>query len=160
MGITATILGNKKVSDRFKAMKVNGPMAIYRSMLIQMARLADYVRASKLSGQILNRISGNLSRSIHPGASIDGDTVIGTVGTNIRYAYVHEVGGTFDVPAHERMQTMVFGRPMNPPRSVTVGAHKATFPVRAFLRPSLNERKDVITSAIRADLIREMNSAS
>ena len=58
----------------------------------------------------LRRRSGKLQRSIRRGkegniseaARIEGDTVYSSIGTNVRYAGIHEFGWTGVVPAHIR----------------------------------------------------------
>jgi phage gpG-like protein len=124
-----------------------------------MVRLADYVRSSKLSGSPLNRRSGKLSRSISGSASLDGKKIIGTVGSKgVPYAHVHETGGAFEIPSHERTITMVFGRPIIP-KTIIVESYVANFPQRAFLKPSLTEKQSDIISALRETVLQVMRAA-
>lgn len=145
--IDVTIVGREAAVARFRDRRARVVGAVYTEMGSQMARLAEYVRASKLSGQVLKNRTGTLRRSIHGEAAVDGNTVTGKTGTNVEYAHVHEDGGLFHIPEHQRQLTMVFGRPIEP-RFISVRAHTANFPQRAFLRPSMAERKAGITAAL------------
>lgn len=158
MRISAVILGRQKLLARWEMLKTTLVPKMRDSMLRHMAMLAEYVRAEKLSGQVLRNITGTLRRSIHPDAQVEGTKVTGIVGTNVEYAKVHERGGTFHIKEHERMQTQAFGRPMVP-RMVTVSAHNATFPKRAFLLPSLQEKRDDLLKGLTSDLREMLNAA-
>jgi phage gpG-like protein len=58
------------------------------------------VKETKLSGQALHVRTGTLRRSINQRVDVMGENIIATVGTNVRYAAVHEFG--FDGPVHVR----------------------------------------------------------
>lgn len=155
--VTGTVVGKDAVLAKYRARRYAIVDRLYRSMLEQMARLAEYVRARKLSGQVLRTRTGTLRRSIHPGAKVEGNTISGTIGTNVEYAHVHENGGLFRIPAHSRTLTMVFGQPVAP-RPIAVRAHNAVFPQRAFLRPSLEERRSSIVAALRKTVMDTMHA--
>lgn len=158
MGISVHVFGKKELIAKYKRIAAELPSVLHASMNTQMVRLADYVRSSKLSGSPLNRRSGTLSRSISGSATVSGRIVIGQVGSKgVPYAHVHEDGGAFQIPAHERRISMVFGRPIVP-MTITVNAYTANFPQRAFLKPSLAEKHDDIISALRATVIRVMRA--
>ena len=80
--------------DAGKAIRQGMVFAMKRSTI----RLADYIAEHKLSGQKLNVRTGNLRRSFQESRAKKvqerGDGVIGTVGTNQKYAKIHEYGGT------------------------------------------------------------------
>lgn len=115
-----------------------------------------YVKEQKLSGQVLNRRTGRLRNSINSKVEDRTTAVASRTGTGVWYGKVHEYGfqGTVDVPAHERMQTMAFGRPMTP-RKVLVRAHpmRVNLPEKSFLRSSLRERGPVEVKRIRGAMI-------
>ena len=54
--------------------------------------LMGYVKASKLSGEVLHVQSGRLRRSITGRVEAGGTLVSGIVGTNVEYAAAHEFG--------------------------------------------------------------------
>lgn len=155
--ITHSIIGREAVLAKFRARRDNVVARVQRTMHQLMARLAEYVRATKLSGQVLKNRTGTLRRSIHADAEADGNTVTGIVGTNVEYAHVHEDGGVFQIPGHQRTLTMVFGRPVAP-RLVQVRAHSANFPQRAFLHPALAERRASIIEALKQSVSRTMSA--
>lgn len=124
--------------------------ALERAMKNEMVRVSDYVRSQKLSGQVLNRRSGDLSRSITGQASVTGTgTVTGTVGTKgIPYAAIHEFGGSY-----WRVMDQAFGRPIVP-RSV-----HWTVPERSYLRTSANENAERVSAALRLAASAVFNAA-
>lgn len=113
--------------------------------------LRAYVVDRKLSGQVLKRRSGRLSRSIAHKVEVDKESVIGIVGTNVEYAGFHEFGftGVEQVKDHYRHITQAFGRPITP-REVFVRAHQRSinYGGRPFLRPSLGEMENKIRAKI------------
>lgn len=145
------VVGKQKLLERWERIRGVIVPKMRDRMLLYMAKLAEYVRVNKLSGQVLKNRTGTLRRSIHPRADIEGGTVVGIVGTNVEYAKVHELGGVFHIKEHARLQTQAFGRPIIP-RLVTVSAHNAAFPQRAFLLPSIQEKRDDILNGLKSDL--------
>lgn len=128
----------------------------------------------KLSGDVLHVRTGLLRSSITSRTQVEGDSVVGSVGTNVSYARVHEFGfnGVVTVAAHIRRtqaqmrratysvkgkdgeriykvrQTGKFGKSAG---AVTVKTHQrhVNLPERSFLRSSLNE----IADKARADIL-------
>lgn len=151
--LDVTILGRDALLKRYQQRAASIRPRMLKMMLLQMAKLAEYVRTSKLSGQVLRNRTGTLRRSIAPQASFpEGGELTGKVGTNVSYARVHENGGVFRVPGHTRMITQAFGRPIAPVR-VNVSAYSVRFPERAFLRPSLKEKREEILAALRGEVV-------
>ena len=136
--------------------------ALRQEMMQQMARAADWSRANRLSGDPLNRRTGRLSRSVTPFAKLEGGRVVGGLSSNVPYAHVHELGGVFQIPEYTR----------RPPRSrtaggrfrkrteeqqvnsVTVKAHTAKFPQRAFLRPAIESNRGQILQGLRNAIVK------
>jgi phage gpG-like protein len=113
--------------------------------------LQRHVVQDKLSGQVLNRRSGALSRSITARVTEDANTIRGTVGTNLIYARIHEFGGTINHPgsiAHGRaLRFEVGGEVLYRRRTAP---HLIPMPERSYLRIALADRRDAIVAAIRA----------
>jgi hypothetical protein len=108
-------------------------------------KLQREVVQQKLNGQVLKRRTGHLMNSVNQAVSESGTQIVGIVsagGPTVKYARAHEYGfsGTVTVKEHLRLQTMAFGRPMEP-RQVTVKAHsmKMNLPERSFLRSALRD---------------------
>lgn len=99
------------------------------------------VKTEKLSGQVLHRRSGRLSAGVHS-ELIETENVIGTttgIGPDLLYGKMHEEGGVFQVPAHRRMVSKAWGRPITP-REVMVKSHAMHVPKRSFLRSMIKEQ--------------------
>ena len=154
--IEGQVTGDAAVIARLERL----PASMHRMVVEEMQKLWFEVQTKvvrgKLSGDPLHRRTGNLASSINVGgantatAFEDGDQqIVGRVGTNVRYAAIHEYGGTVEVPAHERTITQVFGRPVSA-RTVVVRAHQARFPERSYLRSTLNEMRAQIQNRIAA----------
>lgn len=108
-------------------------------------QLQSYVKSRKLSGNPLRTRTGNLRRSINQKVEVTQSGISGTVGTNVFYGKIHELGGTFKVKAHERIAKIIQGRKEG---KLKIRAHSVTFPERSFLRSSLRENKDRFTKEI------------
>jgi len=114
--------------------------------------LADKVRNDKLSGQILNAVSGGLRASIVSEASVDANQVVGSLGSagDVKYAAIQEYGGK--TAAHEILPSKAnvlafiaggalhFARRVEHPGSV--------IPERSYLRSSLEEMAGEIIEAL------------
>jgi len=101
--------------------------------------LMSFVKAKKLTGQVLNVRTGRLRRSITQRVETEADgKIVGLVGTNVSYGRTHELGfkGRVPVRAHTRK---VGGK------RVPIRAHsrQVDIPKRPFLGPSLNEKMPV-----------------
>ena len=149
--IEGKVTGTEAVIARFEALPDRLREQLRGSVSRQGYRLQAGVVRDKLSGQALHRRTGNLASSINVDVKDDGGAIVATVGTNVKYARPHELGGTFDVPAHTRKVTMVFGRPVAP-TTAEVPAHTVTFPERSFLRSELSDLRLSILDALRADV--------
>lgn len=146
--LKATVVGADRVAATFRRAPDMLLGRLYTTTERFCLDLVTRVKQRKLSGQVLNRRTGRLSRSVHHEIDTGSGRVVGAVGTNVSYAKVHEYGGTFEVPEHIRHITQAFGRPLKSPVDALVRAHHATFPERSFLRSAYREmaprfRKDV-----------------
>jgi len=117
--------------------------------------LLTKVKRDKLSGQVLNVRTGRLRRSINQKVTTVDGLVVGTVGTNVEYAAVHEYGfkGAVSVKEHLRTIKMAWGVPI-PPKRVTVSAHNRNMnlPMRSFLRSALSDMDAEIMTELRASV--------
>jgi phage gpG-like protein len=152
--IRLILTGDDKVETRIRGMNEKVRQALVDAVKTQWFALQSYVVRTKLSSQVLHRVTGNLASSINVGgpntASEFTETpveIVGRVGTRVVYGAVHEYGGTFKVPAHQRTITQVFGRDVTP-TVVSVAAHNVTFPERSFLRSSIQDMGTQIRQSI------------
>lgn len=121
------------------------------ALIVQRTSVMD-----KLSGQVLHVRTGTLRRSISVRIEQSEHFVVGVVGTNVRYGGIHEFGG--QVPEHQRLMTMVFGKPLKFPVWATVKPYQ--LPERSFLRSALHDKlptiRGIIQNAIANGLREEM----
>ena len=70
-------------------------------------QLLRKVKEDKLSGQVLKNQTGTLRRSINQKVEDLGSAIVGSVGTNLVYARVHEFGFDGQVNVKEHLRTIV-----------------------------------------------------
>jgi hypothetical protein len=134
------------------------PQALIDEMQTQMTQTADYVRSNKLSGEVLQRRSGALSRSIYGAASISGNTVVGILGSRgVPYANIWENTGS---AAHDvkpitakALRFLIGGQAV-----FAMRAHIPQQPARPFLKPSLKENQDKILNALRGRVLQVLST--
>jgi len=146
--IQAWIVGQEEVIARLERVPPQVTGALRRAISIQAFDLMGYVKANKLSGQVLRNRSDHLRGSIN--VELGGDGLSARVGTGVVYGRVHEYGGAFTIREHMRMMTQAFGRAVKEPRKISVREHIARYPERSFLRSSLRENEGRIRAAIEA----------
>lgn len=155
--ITTKVEGSARVISRLSDKRNASVVAIERVVKSSAIGLMAYVKQNKLSGQVLRVRTGTLRRSITSRTEVVGNEIRGYVGTNLKYARVHEYGfkGGVPVRAHQRMMTVAFGKRVKNPRKIDVRAHsvKVNIPKRPFMAPSVLENKDKITNDIRKVLV-------
>jgi hypothetical protein len=151
--IQATVVGTPEATARLRGVTPALLDDLEHRMMALTIAMQSSVKANKLSGQVLHRRTGTLSRAVHQDVTRDDRGVVGRVyvGPEAPYGRVHEKGLTVQVPEHRRTITQAFGRPIEP-TTVTVRAHSAHFPERAFLRPTLEE--------YRAEFLRQVSLAA
>ena len=108
-------------------------------------KLLAKVKQDKLTGQVLNRVTGRLSRSVT--ANFKDGGLTGIVGTNVSYGAVHELGLEVVIKSHMRMMKQAFGKPIAE-RLVEVKQHTVNFPEKSFLRSALKDMQPEIKDAL------------
>jgi phage gpG-like protein len=145
--IFMSMRGGEELTTKLRRM----PVAIGDALEKEAHRLAITMQGriitEKLSGQVLHVRTGTLRRSITYKVTRDASKVEAIVGTNVKYGALHEYGGT--VPQHQRLLTMVFGRPLRFPVWATVKPYE--LPERSFLRSTLR--------AMRAEIVESFTKA-
>lgn len=101
MTITAEILGTEVFKAKLAKMRKGSPVytAVEEATTLVQAR----VMKEKLSGQVLKVRTGKLRRSITQKIDRDTGSISGIVGTNTRYARIHEFGGVIKYPPREML---------------------------------------------------------
>lgn len=101
MTITAEILGTEVFKAKLAKMRKGSPVytAVEEATTLVQAR----VMKEKLSGQVLHVRTGKLRRSITQKIDRDTGSISGIVGTNTKYAKIHEFGGIIRHPPREML---------------------------------------------------------
>lgn len=116
------------------------------------------VKEGRLSGQVLHVRSGTLRRSVNRRVETSDSGTIAIVGTNVRYAAVHEYGfdGDVTVKAHTRRSVLQLAaqRTKRDKKSDgTIQVRSFTrhmrMPERSFLRSEVKARADEIRRTLR-----------
>ena len=158
----------RKLTTAEQRVRQNGESAVK----VEALNLVAYIKEKKLSDVVLRVRTGRLRRSIT--AKFEGQgssTFIALVGTNVKYARIHELGfeGTVQVPehnvkSHSRTMTTAFGKPLPEPRVVNVRAHVVKafgkhmkMKARPFLAPSLQENLSRIIDNVKKALGKAAN---
>jgi phage gpG-like protein len=125
--------------------------ALARRMQEVVILMRDRIVALKLSGQVLRNRTGTLRRSITTKVTRQPDVITGIVGVGSKawYGKLHEYGGTFAVPAHERVSSKG--------KAYTVRAHSVHFKQRSFMRSTLRESQGKIRDTLALALKEAVN---
>lgn len=134
--------------------------------------LQSYVIREKLSGNPLNRVTGDLSRSVYVKSENDGLTAV--IGANTPYAARQEYGFTgiesvrsFVRRSRAQMAKARYnklGLETRPSKARGIGtgeivvnafSRNVDYPAHSYLRSSLNEMRQVITENIVAAALRK-----
>lgn len=147
--IIGQLVGGEQLISRINAM----PAAIKGRLKTTIQRLTfqllSHVKADKLSDQVLRVRTGRLRRSITQEVQIEGEKIIGIVGTNVEYARAHEYGYTGAVTVKSHIRRLKTGKETN----VRSYSRNANIKERSFLRSALSDMESKITEDIQAALI-------
>lgn len=140
--ITGWLIGDQSVIRHLAALWPKVQTNLLRAVTALSIQLQDYVKASKLSGQVLHRRTHNLADNISHRVESGETSVSGIVGTNVPYAAFHEFGfsGTESVKAHLRTIKQAFGKPLKAGAlqiSVQSFTRHIDYPAHSFLRSAL-----------------------
>jgi phage gpG-like protein len=149
--VAVSVRGDAAVAFALKNTSNRVMEAIRRTVAREGLELLAYIKASKLSGQVLKNRTGTLRRSVNVKNRSTATSVEATVGTNLSYAAVHEYGfsGQETVRAHMRNITQAFGKPITPTQIRVNGfSRHVNMPARSFLRSGLEDRRGAIIAAL------------
>lgn len=159
------INGLRELMDRISRSRDTIFLAVADAVSRATIRIQSDVKESYLSGQVLKNRTGTLRRSINQEVKVEGYSIIGTIGTNVEYARIHEEGGTIHHPGGTAYMATPDGvrwvRNDNPlaSRLPRTRAHDIPIPQRAFLRPALEAGREPAVSDIRAAVERAVRLA-
>lgn len=151
--INFTVTGDDRVLAYLSARVPAITQSTRASMGRIVVRLTRYVKAEKLSGQVLKNRTGTLRRKINGRVTEEAGTLTGSVGVKLAYAAAHEYGfdGAEQVRAHLRTIKQAFGREIAV-KQVQVRSFErhVHIPERSFLRSSLRELRPQIMAELDA----------
>ncbi len=140
-----TLKNDRQVKAAMKRLGDNLPKAVEGSMRKSMLFLQRETVSKKLSGQVLKRQTGRLASSITANVIKQGRGFLGILGSNVKYARIHEFGGTI-VP--KRAPFLVFkigGR--------VIKTQKVKIPARPYLGPTFRQNRAKVKEIFRRSMI-------
>ena len=142
--ITIEIPGSAEMQAKLAAK----PQLVRRAVIgaLRLGGEAVLARAIvNVSGKVLRVRTGTLKRRLHR-SPVDKAGLQVVISDPVKYAPIHEFGGTFTVPQHQRRifargprGGRLTGKKRTVRAFVTVRAHSATYPARPFMRPALED---------------------
>lgn len=163
MLVEISLVGDKELIARLDKM----PLAIRQALELKITslalRLEKLVKTGKLNGQVLNRISGRLARSINNKVTVTANSVFAKVFSSgdVKYAGIHEYGGQTaphviepkkaNVLAFAGAGGMVFAKRVNHPGS--------KMPQRSFMRSALKDMSVEISTGMKKAVVDAANKA-
>lgn len=148
---------------RVRALSIVAPKAVDRGLYagIMEATIDIQGRARKLiEGEVLNRRSGRLWRSIHAEAFRRMARVVGIVGTNVKYAAINEFGGTIRPKTAGGMLAWrgaaTRGADGKFQKGDWIFAKSVKIPSRPYLSRAFKERKRIASNLIWRAVMREL----
>lgn len=119
-----------RLDARYEQVKV----ALRDAMYVSVFDLEAYIKGDKLSGQVLHVVTNNLRGSINSQVMEEGESITGSVGTNVEYAPIHELGLTVSRVSSRGKK------------------FQAVYPERSFLRSGYRDKADEIVGRFREAL--------
>jgi phage gpG-like protein len=125
-------------------------------------KLQGHIVADKLSGQVLKRRTGALAASVQPGPVIEeGETITGTIGTNVPYARILEYGGVIQHPGGTAYLILANGQAEfvsnatadNLPGLPRTKPHAIPIPEHSYMRSGLADLRDEIVKDLQSAAI-------
>ena len=113
---------------------------LYAAVYEQAVNFATVVKEDKLSGQVLNKVSGMLAANVFSDVTDDAAGIMAVVGTDAPYAHIHEYGGVIEPVNALALKFEIDGH--------WVFAKRVVMPERSYLRSTLAERADIIRNAL------------
>ena len=151
--IKAVLVGGDKLESWLKSRYPQIRGQLETSMARLVISLTRKIKQEKLTGQVLKNKTGTLRRSISPDVTREGENLVGSVGTNIEYARIHEFGGKtlpYEIRARKAQAlaffttASVWGHPYGPVIVKKVMHPGSVFPERSFMRSALREMEPEI----------------
>lgn len=146
------------------------PESVHASLLKKVYQLTlmleNWVKTQKLAGQVLNKKSGRLVRSIGSKVEATPTAITGIVfqSADVPYGRIHEFGGS--IPAHviipKKAQVLAWsmaGGTGNKRFAKSVQHPGAVLPSRSFMRSSLRDKSVEISMGLKQAVVEGIQNA-
>lgn len=156
--LSITITGETSVIQSLGRLPSAINQALYRKILTLALKMERTVKVGKLNGQVLNRISGALSRSIQNEVIRTDRSVIGKVFSSgdVKYAAIHEYGGVTAPHIILPKKAAVLAFPGGPGGTIfakKVNHPGSKMPERSFLRSTLTDMSAEISLGMKESVV-------
>lgn len=121
----------KNFTKRLDRMRKTIPQSSLLAMRDATMFVQKHIVQTKLSGQVLKRKTGRLAGSIDRMEYVMGSWVIGRIGSNLKYARIHELGGVIKAKNVPFLRFKVDGH--------WVSVKEVKIPQRSYIWSSLTE---------------------
>ena len=137
-----------QIVERLKRMDKDVKEGLLRGMRKSMFLAEKIAKESFNTPDHLNSRSGTLRRSITGNADWSGTSVVGSLGSHMIYAAIHEMGGTIRARAGGYLRFKI-GSEWKTVKEVVI-------PERQYLRPAIVDNLDKIRDIITKEIIEEV----
>lgn len=160
--LNVTLVGDTEVVAKLRTLGPGLVEALSRKVTALRLMLEAYIKTEKLSGQVLNRRTSALFRSITGETIVQAMAVWGRVFSSgdVKYAAIHEFGGT--IPAHkieaskaDALHFMIGGKEIFVKSVQIPDVH---MPERSFMRSGLSDKREVIETGLKDAVLEELQA--
>lgn len=155
--LNVTLVGDRELIARLDAMPSRLQAALRRKVTELALKLEHKVKTGKLMGQVLNRRTGKLARSIQNKVEASSAGVIGKVYSSgdVKYAAIHEFGGKTPPHVIEPKKAQALAFVINGKQAFfrRVNHPGSNMPERSFLRSSLTEMRPAIVQGLHETVV-------
>lgn len=167
--VSVAITGDAALISRLQAMPGKVHTSLLSKMHILSIALEAHITDEKLSGQVLNIVTGNLKRSVFQVVEDSKEVITATVASSsdVKYAAIHEFGGIIKHPGGTAyIYTGKWGdgavqfvsnanATAEMPRTKP---HDIPMPERSFMRSSLSDMKEAIIAGLKQSLVEGLSA--
>ena len=152
------LVGTQRFLSNIKRIEKKIPDASRMAMFMATELLRGYIAKYKLSGQKLKVRTGRLRTSIEREVSGKGLDIVGRVGSNLKYARIHELGGPAQdmtiVPVRAKALHFFIGGKEIFCRSVFMPAFaiKPKYYIKSSMRETANRLRQIIGRKVYMEL--------
>jgi phage gpG-like protein len=158
---TIEIKGDRELVERLNAMP-STVRVVLRRKVYMLALLLEAMVKEKLSGPVLNVVSGALRRSITEEVTDNPEQISAKVYSSgdVKYAAIHEYGGVIHIPeiVPVKAKALHFVIGAKDIFAMRVAAHDVHMPERSYMRSSLDQMRQEIVDGMRSAVLEGLRS--